>query len=177
MVTYNLNIDEWTWKKNRGSGQFQVIETHTDFVIAVFGINDAILSGWAICWTVSCSCVFLCDNNVTIRDKPYGELIGTHGRAAEWTHPRPPCAPNWWVTNRRPQIEPIMWGCRAAWLLLWGWLCCSEFSRLYNCFTLKLNLTVTEELWCLRADLFCTCLKLTTRLTRRSANHRLEFHG
>ena len=28
-----------------------------------------------------------------------------------------------------------------------------------------------------RSGLFCTWLKLTTRLTTRSANHRLEFHG
>ena len=43
-----------------------------------------------------------------------GELIGTHGRAIEWTIPNPPRTPNRGVANRRPQNEHIMWGGRAA---------------------------------------------------------------
>ena len=43
----------------------------------------------------------------------------------------------------------------------------------------KMCILNVERVW---ANLFCTQLKLTTRLTRRSANHitahqRLEFHG
>ena len=49
------------------------------------------------------------------------ELIGTCGRAIKWDHPQPPCIPNPGVANRRPQIEYIMWGRRAAWSSLWWW--------------------------------------------------------
>ena len=38
------------------------------------------------------------------------------------------------------------------------------------------QVTFSEEVR-LRTSLFCTWLKLTRRLTWRSANHRLEFHG
>ena len=52
----------------------------------------------------------------TVRDRlcVNAKLIGTHGRAVEWAHPRSTRTIYRGVTNRRPQIEQILLGRRAA---------------------------------------------------------------
>ena len=62
------------------------------------------------------------NDSKTVRDRSYVSMGRcSNGRAIECAHPDPHVPPNRGVANRRPQIEHIVCGRRAAWSPLWWW--------------------------------------------------------